>query len=158
MTAPEDHREEQDLTRARERLSEYLALHGLKQTRQREAILEAFLDAGGHITSEELYERVRGPHPEIGAATVYRSLKLFCDAGIAHPSHFRSGVTVYEHRAGHHDHLICVGCGEIVEFECSLIEGTQLEIADRYGYRLVNHRHDLYGYCRRCQTSGQKDA
>ena len=141
------------LEKARKQLSDYLTRRGLKHTKQREAILESFLDAGGHLTSEDLYERVRDRHPEIGAATVYRTLKLFCEAGLAEPSHFRSGVTLYEHRHGHHDHLICVGCGEIVEFECSMIEATQLEIAEQYGYRLTNHRHDLYGYCRRCQRS-----
>ena len=144
---------EEAITKAREELSVYLTRHGLKHTRQREAILEAFLEAGGHMTSEDLYERVRAHHPEIGAATVYRALKLFCDAGLAQPSHFRSGVTLYEHPHGHHDHLICIDCGEIVEFECSMIEATQLEIAERYGYRLTNHRHDLYGYCTKCRAA-----
>jgi Fur family ferric uptake transcriptional regulator len=149
---------QKDLERAQERLSEYLARRGLKQTKQREAILSAFLEEGGHMTSEDLYERVRVRHPEIGAATVYRTLKLLCEAGIADPSHFRAGVTLYEHRAGHHDHLICVSCGDIVEFECSMIEETQLEIAERYGYRLVNHRHDLYGHCPRCRKRGDGDS
>lgn len=147
-----------DVEQAQRRLGEHLSRHGLKHTRQRDAILEAFLGAGGHMTSEELYERVRAEHPEIGAATVYRTLKLFCDAGIAQPSDFRSGITLYEHRSGHHDHLICVGCGEIVEFECSMIEGAQLDIAERYGYRLTNHRHDLYGYCPRCRKRGDSES
>jgi Fur family ferric uptake transcriptional regulator len=142
-----------ELEIARERLTEYLSQQGLKHTRQRVAILEAFLQAGGHMTSEELYERVRPEHPEIGAATVYRTLKLFCDAGIAHPSHFRAGVTLYEYRSGHHDHLICVSCGTIVEFESSTIEEKQREIADQYGYRLTQHRHDLYGYCPKCRQA-----
>ena len=141
----------------RQQLADYLTQQGLKHTRQREAILEAFLEAGGHVTSEDVYERVRSSHPEIGAATVYRTLRLLCDAGIANPSHFRSGVTLYEHRSAHHDHLICVECGEIVEFECSLIEKAQLDIAKQYGYRLTNHRHYLYGYCTRCQKPGKRD-
>jgi Fur family ferric uptake transcriptional regulator len=139
---------------ARQQLSDYLSQHGLKHTRQREAILEAFLETGGHVTSEEVYERVRASNPEIGAATVYRTLRLLCDAGIANPSHFRSGVTLYEHRSAHHDHLICVGCGEIVEFEWPLIEKAQLDVAKEYGYRLTNHRHYLYGQCPRCQQRG----
>jgi Fur family ferric uptake transcriptional regulator len=143
----------EEIEHARTQLSNFLSRRGLKQTRQREAILEAFLEAGGHLTSEDLYERVRPEHPEIGAATVYRALKLFCEAGIAHPNHFRAGVTLYEHRAGHHDHLICVSCGEIVEFKSSRVEQTQLEIADEHGYRLTNHRHDLYGYCPKCSKN-----
>src|SRR6516162_10309949 len=91
-------------------LEEHLARHGLKQTRQREAIFEAFAAAKGHVSSEELYEVVRARHPEVGAATVYRALKLFCDAGVARAHHFRDGVTLYEREGHHHDHLICTGC------------------------------------------------
>lgn len=136
---------------ARTRLAEYLAQNGLKQTRQREAILDAFLDQSEHITSDGLHEKVRVVHPDIGAATVYRTLKLFCAAGIAHALHFRDGVTLYERERFHHDHLICLDCGQITEFKSDLIEAQQLQIAEEHGYRLVQHRLHLYGYCRRCQ-------
>jgi Fur family ferric uptake transcriptional regulator len=139
---------------ARSRLNLYLARHGLKQTRQREAILDAFLASTGHVTSEDLHERVRTEHPEIGAATVYRTLKLFVDAGVANASTFREGVTVYEHELHHHDHLICLGCGQIIEWECDEIEALQLQIARDHGYRLTRHRHHLFGYCPRCQAEG----
>lgn len=138
--------------RARSKLVTYLSRHGLKQTRQREAILEAFLAAEGHVTSEDLYERVRGESPEIGAATVYRTLKLLVDAGVANASTFREGVTVYEPEQHHHDHLVCLGCGEIIEFECDEIETKQLEIARSHGYRLTRHRLHLFGYCPACQS------
>jgi Fur family ferric uptake transcriptional regulator len=136
-------------------LNEHLARHGLKHTRQRELILEHFLAAKGHMTSEDLYERIRATNPEVGAATVYRALKLFCEAGIATATRFREGVTLYEHQVSHHDHLICLGCQEIVEFECETIEDTQRKIARKYKYRLTNHRHDLYGYCAKCQAEGR---
>ncbi len=139
---------------ARSRLAEYLSRHGLKQTRQREAILDAFLDARGHVTSEDVYERVRQDHPDIGTATVYRTLKLLVDAGLANASTFREGVTVYESDTEHHDHLVCLGCGEIIEFECPSIEARQLEIANEHGYRLTRHRHHLFGYCGKCQRQG----
>ena len=139
---------------ARSRLADYLARRGLKQTRQREAILDAFLASDGHVTSEDLYERVREDNPDIGAATVYRTLKLLVDAGLANASTFREGVTVYESDTAHHDHLVCLGCGEIIEFECDEIEARQEEIARRHGYRLTRHRHHLFGYCRDCQRHG----
>ena len=141
--------------KAREKLEAYLERHHLKHTRQREVILETFLASKGHMTSEDLHDRVRSDHPEIGAATVYRALKLFSESGIASPSYFREGVTMYEHQATHHDHLVCLGCGEIVEFECQMIEEAQTAIALEYGYHLTNHRHDLYGYCRRCRKDGR---
>jgi Fur family transcriptional regulator, ferric uptake regulator len=132
-------------------LEEHLARNGLKQTRQREAIFEAFVAAKGHVTSEELYEVVRARHPEVGAATVYRALKLFCDAGVARAHHFRDGVTLYEREGHHHDHLICTGCGAIVEFESAVIEEEQEKVAAEHGYRLTQHRHMLYGLCGKCQ-------
>ncbi len=139
---------------AKEQLAEYLERHGLKHTRQRELILETFLGSREHVTSEDLHERVRASHPEIGAATVYRTLKILVDAGLANASTFREGVTVYEPDEEHHDHLICLGCGEIIEFHCAVIERRQVEIARRHGYRLRRHRHHLYGYCARCQDKG----
>lgn len=146
-----------ELQHVREELNEYLARRGLKHTRQRDIILEAFLSSDGHITSEQLYEHVRADHPDVGAATVYRTLKLLVDAGIANASTFQEGVTVYEHQPRHHDHMICLGCGEILEFECDEIEQKQIEIAEQHGFRLTRHRLHLYGYCSGCQRSG-KDA
>ena len=139
-------------------LEEHLARNGLKQTRQREAIFEAFVGAKGHVTSEELYEVVRARHPEVGAATVYRALKLFCDAGVARAHHFRDGVTLYEREGHHHDHLICTGCGAIVEFERSVIEEEQEKVAAEHGYRLTQHRHILYGLCSKCQKKASGPA
>jgi Fur family ferric uptake transcriptional regulator len=140
------------LERARLQLSDHLDQKGLKHTRQREAILEAFVESTGHVTSEQLYEKVREQNPEIGAATVYRTLKLFCEAGVAQQRNFRDGVTLYEHEVQHHDHLICVSCGEIIEFECEFIESEQRKIASRYGYSLTSHQHHLYGRCPKCQA------
>jgi len=131
-------------------LSRYLEEHNLKHTQQREAILVAFLEATGHITSEEIHDRVRVGHPNIGYTTVYRTMKLLCDAGLASERHFEEGVTRYEIEHEHHDHLVCLRCGKIIEFECEMIERTQLEIANRYRFRILRHRHELYGHCSSC--------
>ena len=136
-------------------LAEYLEKHSLKHTKQREAILEAFVEATGHITSDEIYQRVRGAYPTIGYTTVYRTMKLLCDAGLASERHFEDGVTRYEIEQEHHDHLVCVSCGKIIEFECAMIEQTQQEIAQRYHFNVLRHRHELYGHCDACnKTSG----
>lgn len=145
-----------DFERARSRLAEYLARHQLKHTRQRDAILQALLDAEGHVSSEHLYERVRAEHPEIGAATVYRTLKLLCEAGVANAIQSTEGVTLYERQHAHHDHLICVGCGEILEFESPVIEREQERVALERGYRLTHHRHHLFGHCASCQQKGRE--
>ncbi len=133
-------------------LARYLEEHNLKQTKQREAVLEVFLSTQGHITSEELHRRVREQHPGVGYTTVYRTMKLLCEAGLASERSFDDGALRYEIFHEHHDHLVCTRCGKIVEFECSMIEGAQDQIADRYGFRLLRHRHELYGLCPNCQA------
>ena len=135
----------------RQALARYLEDHNLKHTKQRDAILDVFLDATGHITGEALYASVRELHPGIGYTTVYRTLKLLCDAGLASERNFDDGITRYEIAHEHHDHLVCVKCGKIIEFECAMIESTQEEIAARYGFRVLRHRHELYGHCSDCR-------
>ena len=128
-------------------LSRYLEAHNLKRTKQRDAILDIFLEASGHISSEEIYQRIQDEHPSIGYTTVYRTMKLLCDAGLASERRFDDGIARYEIEHAHHDHLVCVRCGKIVEFESEMIESRQEEIAARYGFRVLRHRHELYGHC-----------
>ncbi|MAE94181.1 MAG: transcriptional repressor [Deltaproteobacteria bacterium] len=132
-------------------LASYLEDHNLKHTKQREAILSIFLDIKGHITGEELYQRVREQHSNIGYTTVYRTMKLLCDAGLASERHFDDGITRYEIEHEHHDHLVCLRCGKIIEFECQKIESAQDEIVKRHDFQLLRHRHELYGHCSECQ-------
>jgi len=133
-------------------LDAYLDSKKLKHTRQRDAILDAFLGATGHITGDELFRIVRARHPRIGFTTVYRTLKLFCEAGLAEERHFADGVTRFEIKQEHHDHLVCTKCGKIVEFECTMIEQAQNDIASRYDFQLLRHRYELYGLCRACRS------
>ncbi len=141
--------------KAKDDFRTYLATQGLKSTRQREIILDEFLRAGAHLSTEELYLSLRSLHPGIGYATVHRTLKLFAECGIAEPRHFGDGQTRYETRAGeeHHDHLICTDCGAIVEFENPQIEALQETVANQHGFRIERHRLELYGRCRECQAT-----
>ena len=134
-------------------LARYLDEKKLKHTKQREAILDAFLTLEKHVTSEELYERIKVTNPGIGFTTVYRTIKLLCEAGLAHERHFDDGVTRYEMSSEHHDHLVCLRGGKMVEFECSMIGSALDDIATRYGFRLLRHRHELYGHCPECAKS-----
>ncbi len=134
---------------AHTQLNRYLQRHGLKQTRQREAILDAFMGSTGHITSEQLYEIVREKHADVGAATVYRTLRLLCEADLANSHQFGEGVTLYEVKGRHHDHLICKQCGAIFEFRSDLVEEEQLKIAEQHGFTLDHHQHILFGDCQR---------
>lgn len=138
---------------AKDNFRSYLMTQGLKSTRQREVILDEFLRAGAHLSTEELYLLLREQHSHIGYATVHRTLKLFAECGIAEPRHFGDGQTRYKSSAGeeHHDHLICTDCGAIVEFENPQIEALQESVARQHGFRIERHRLELYGRCRECQ-------
>jgi len=132
---------------------EFIARKGLKSTRQRGTVLESFLSSDNHMSTEDLYLKVREKNPNIGYATVYRTLKLFAEAGIAREIHFGDGQTRYEHVAEgeHHDHLICTRCGAVTEFENETIERLQSEIAGQFGFVVEKHKLELYGICPKCR-------
>jgi Fur family transcriptional regulator, ferric uptake regulator len=140
-------------TSASKQLMEYLAGQGLRSTSQRDTILGVFVDAGRHVSAEELYARVKKAHQGIGYATVYRTLKLLADAGLAEERRFEDGFTRYEYRAtdGHHDHLICTRCGRIIEFENERIEQLQQDVARKNRFLVQSHKLELYGLCAACQ-------
>jgi Fur family ferric uptake transcriptional regulator len=130
-------------------LAAYLARSGLRVTRQRRVIAEAFFAHQGHPNIDELYASIRKRHPHIGQATVYRTLKLLVDSGLAEPRGFGDGTTRYEaaHEGEHHDHLICTDCGHIVEFHNDVIERLQVEIAERHKFAVTDHKMVIYGSC-----------
>lgn len=134
--------------------NDYLTKNGLKRSQQREMLLEAFLKSKPHISTDEFYMELRKKDPKIGLATVYRTLKLFAEVGIAHEMHLGTGEARYERAVEkkHHDHLICVSCGEIKEFHNDTIESLQVKIARDLGFTLQSHRHELYGHCTPCQN------
>ncbi len=125
---------------------------GLRSTEQRRQIVDTFLRSTVHVSIDELLAKVRSADPGIGYATVYRTLKLLCASGVATEHHFGDGLSRYEvaDRRGHHDHLICVSCGKIIEFEDEQIEERQQQIAARYHFVILDHKHELYGRCERC--------
>jgi Fur family transcriptional regulator, ferric uptake regulator len=140
-------------TRLRAAFGDYAGRRGLKSTRQRDVIVDVFSRSGGHVTITELLDKVRKKDPRVGYATVYRTLRLLCEAGLADERHFGQGLARYE-RAGdhHHDHLICTSCGRVEEFANPAIEELQEEVARAYRFRIASHKHEIYGICARCQT------
>jgi Fur family ferric uptake transcriptional regulator len=110
------------------------------------------------VSIEELLAQVRSQDPKVGYATVYRTLKLLTECGVAFERRFGDGLARYElaDEASHHDHLICVDCGTIVEFEEDRIEVLQEAVAEKYGYELRSHKHEMYGVCPDCQRKAKK--
>ncbi len=133
----------------------FLREKGLKQTRQRQVILNTFLEDDEHVTAEDLYRRVQNHDSGIGFATVYRTLHLIVESGIAREREFAQGRKFYEHVIGethHHHHLICTSCDKIVEFICpDVVEQSQVKTAEEHGFVLTGHVHELFGVCPDCQ-------
>lgn len=132
---------------------EYLRQQGLKITRQREAIADAFLRSSGHVSPEQLLAEARKVSPRVGPATVYRTLRRLEASGLASSRQFGPGQALYEVTAerAHHDHIICVRCGHIIEFKSAEIERLQEREAHRHGFSLERHRHELYGLCEKAR-------
>jgi Fur family ferric uptake transcriptional regulator len=140
----------ESIARLKQQFEEYVRRHNLKSTSQRDIIVDLFLRASGHMSIEELLVRVRKRAPKVGYATVYRTLKLLTDAGIAAARQFGDGQTRFEvvGEHAHHDHLICVKCVLFLELENDTIEQLQDEMAEKMGgFKLVRHKLELYGLC-----------
>lgn len=141
----------------RDILERFLRERGLKMTSARETVLDAFLGLERHVTAEALYDEARRIDPTIGQATVFRTIKLFTDAGLAKEACRDSGARKYEHawKHGHHDHLTCVECGAVVEFRDEAIEKAQEAVYAAHGYTPSDHRLELLGLCPACSKAGR---
>lgn len=135
-----------------QRFADFLARAGLKATRQRERIVRAFFAAGRHLSAEELYHHVHAEDPSIGLVTVYRTLKLLRQAGLATGRQFGDTYTRFDPSPADrpHDHLICTRCGKIQEFENATLLHLRDKVARTLGFTVTEHKLELYGFCRDC--------
>ncbi len=130
--------------------SQDLRKAGLKVTTPRVKILDILaVEAGHHLSAEDIYRRLLDSNEDIGLATVYRVLTQFEAAGLITRHHFEGGTAVFElNRGEHHDHVVCVDCGHVEEFTDLSIESLQNQAAERLGFDLTDHALILYGHCR----------
>ncbi len=142
----------------RERWRMYLQANNLNTTQQRELIVDHFLRCRDHVSIDELLTRVRKRNKRVGYATVYRTLKMLTESGVVQEHKFGDGHTRYElaDEDAHHDHLICLSCGNITEFEEPAVEALQDRIATRHGFEVTAHKHELYGTCADCQKKRKR--
>jgi Fur family ferric uptake transcriptional regulator len=133
---------------------EFVKNSGLKHSDQRREILLAFLRTEKHLTADDLHSIVKKKNPSIGIATVYRTLKLLCESGLCREFRLDDGTARYEHLYGHdhHDHLICTSCGGMEEVLDPEIEALQEKLARKHGFRISNHKMEIYGICRKCRN------
>ena len=142
----------------REEFKRRLKEKGLKITNQRLMVLETLgLSSSQHLTAEQIYDKVKADNPEIGLATVYRTIQVLLELHLIDRVNFDDGSERYEIvRTGatgarhHHHHLICINCGKVFEFEEDMLEGLETEIEKKTGFRVIDHEVKLYGYCKEC--------
>ena len=141
------------MTEEQEVFIKHLQKAGLKRTTQRDLILDVFLRTEKHLSSEDLYRLVQAEDPTIGQTTVYRTLKLLSEAGLAREVRFGDGRTHYEHnyKHQHHDHMICVECGEIIEFFSAELEAIQDAMAAKHHFEVKQHLLRILGICANCR-------
>ncbi len=142
---------------AEEILHRHLKKVGLKHTGQRDTILRTFLETREHLSTDELHRLVKKKDARIGFTTVYRTLKLLAECGLASEVAFHDGIARFEHqynRRSHH-HLVCTECGGSVEFFSPEVEKLEQEIGRKYRYSTTRHTFQIYGRCEACRKKGR---
>ncbi len=136
-----------------EEFRRYLREHSLPVTTQREQVAEVVLAAVGHLSVEDIEQQLRVRDLHIGKATVYRTLDILARSGMITERDFGEGFRRYERVPGHphHEHLICVRCGKVIEFTNDKLERLKALVAEEYGFQHHHHRLEIYGVCRECQ-------
>jgi Fur family ferric uptake transcriptional regulator len=139
---------------AKQVFNNYIKEKNIRFSRQREKILDIFLKNENHLTISEIYDLVKKIHPEIGFATVYRTIKIISDAGIAEEINAGYGPRRFEHKYGHehHDHLICTKCGRFIEVINPEIEKLQDNMAKSHKFKVLSHKLQIFGICRECSS------
>lgn len=142
------------MKKLKEKFKRKLAENNYKLTRQREIILETILEKKNwHFTAEELFSAVREKDKEIGMATIYRTLELLQNLDIVHVLDFNEDSRKYEIylEEAHHHHLICKGCGKLIEFSDQDIDYFEAELEEKYDFQITEHKLRFYGYCKECK-------
>jgi Fur family ferric uptake transcriptional regulator len=143
-----------------EEFRRYLREHSLPVTTQREQVAQVVLQSLEHLSVEEIEQQLRDRNLRIGKATVYRTLDILAKSGLITERDFGEGFRRYERVPGHphHEHLICVRCGRVIEFTNERLERLKALVADEYGFQHLHHRLEIYGVCRDCQLRAAADA
>ncbi|AOT72861.1 Fur family transcriptional regulator [Geosporobacter ferrireducens] len=144
------------MTEIMESLKDQLKEKGYKLTPQRRATLDTIIEnQGKHLSTEEIYDMVKEKCPEIGLATVYRTLQLLDELDVISKINFDDGCSRYElntHQDDHqHHHLICLKCGNVIEVEVDLMDALEDEIEKNYDFEISDHKVKFFGYCSKCK-------
>lgn len=138
---------------------EFVKSRGLRYTPKREAILRGALGMAGHFEPEGLYDAARGHNDGVSLASIYRTIPLLLECGIIKPVETSGKHSRYELSAGraHHDHMLCIGCGEVIEFYSDTLERLQDELCAKRQFKGIAHTLEIRGYCSRCSIPLKQD-
>ena len=138
--------------------NDYLRRNGLRATRQRMEVVEHVLSRKGHFTPEELHRELLDQGAQVSRATVYRTLAHLLSAGVLREAVNIDGEVLFEAAPGqsHHDHLVCVSCGKVIEFSSPAIESLQRRICARHHFRPIEHTLQVTGYCSQCAPDSDR--
>ncbi len=126
--------------------------NGFKLTAARQTILQVLAQSGGHVTADELADKVRAASPGVGRMTVYRTLDVLCRLNLIRPVYQGTGAAHYVLMAdGHHHHLVCSGCGAVIEFDDCVLTEVERAIGGRYQFQVQGHLLEFFGVCAQCQ-------
>lgn len=150
---------EEPMTEEQEVFLKHIQKKGLKRTAQRDLILDVFLKTEDHLSNEDLYQLVKKQDATVGQTTVYRTLKLLTEAGLAREVRFGDGRAHFEHnyKHQHHDHMICSECGKIIEFFSAELEAIQDEMAAKHKFEVTQHLLRIIGVCAECRREKKQD-
>jgi len=151
---------QEPMTEEQEVFLKHIQKKGLKRTSQRDLILDVFLRTERHLSNEDLYRLVQEEDASVGQTTVYRTLKLLTEAGLAREVRFGDGRTHYEHnyKHEHHDHMICSECGKIIEFYSAELEALQDAMAAKHRFEISQHLLRIIGVCAECRRAKKQKA
>lgn len=148
-------KEDENLTNKFNNLKDKIKEKGFKLTPQRRSVLNTIMEnEGKHLSTEEIYDIVKKKCPEIGLATVYRTMQILDDIGLVYKHNFDDGRSRYEVTSNEdhqHHHLVCIKCGNVLEVEEDLLDQLESQVEDKYSFSITNHNVKFFGYCSKCK-------
>ena len=129
---------------------------GIRNTRQRQAVLQAFAECGVHMSADEVYMALKASHPEISISTVYRNLDILSKFGKLSSFLLADGTRKYERASAHHHHLVCIGCGLTRDIPTCPADHVIRDCSEEAGFQVVCHTCEVYGYCPECQAASRQ--
>jgi Fe2+ or Zn2+ uptake regulation protein len=126
---------------------------GNRITPQRRAILDIIQKQGGHLSADEIYHLARREVPRLSLSTVYRTLELLKDLDLVSELHLAGDHYRYEAQSGEHQHLVCLNCRKVIEFQCGHCAGIHQKLADQHNFKITSSRVELFGYCEECSMA-----